>query len=264
MKTLAAIIRPMYPICLQKNINMTSINSLSLAAPVRLLQQSKGIKTVKSVLGIDSTTIHTRHFNNAAIDKYLSNPNFIYTDDNTIAQTSFWQRFWYAFFKFLSKLFSNHQTPHHVDLSYIPLIIGILLIAGLVIIITKMNTRNIFKKTVPAAIPYNLLSDDIHEVDFNAEITKAITENNYRLAVRLLYLSALKELNDAGQIKWKADKTNAAYVSELSGHSQAGLFRILTIQFEYIWYGNFNISKTAFNSINHQFNQLKKYLHERV
>ncbi len=112
-------------------------------------------------------------------------------------------------------------------------------------------------KTQPADLAYETLTEDIHTLDFGVAIDEAVSQRNYRLAVRLLYLQTLKRLTDAGLIDYKPDKTNRQYVHELSAPRQAG-FEGLTRQFEFVWYGDFPVDETRFRAIQEQFYQFSR------
>ncbi len=109
-----------------------------------------------------------------------------------------------------------------------------------------------------AQLGYDVLDENIHEINFTDRINQAVEARNYRLAVRLLYLQSLKSLTDAGQIRWQADKTNRQYAQELVGNPKRLPFEQLTTQFEYVWYGNFPVDETRFGHIRQQFNQFNQ------
>jgi hypothetical protein len=110
------------------------------------------------------------------------------------------------------------------------------------------------------AVPYSESLEDIHGINFDAEVEKALAQHNYRLAVRLLYLKCLKQLSDKNLIQWEIDKTNTAYLYELKNNEQRQIFGLLTSRFEYVWYGNFPINKQAFSDIDLLFQNFKKQL----
>jgi hypothetical protein len=119
----------------------------------------------------------------------------------------------------------------------------------------------LFDKDSPqGALPYQETLENIHEINFDDDIESALAQRNFKLAVRLLYLRSLKQLNDAGLIQWQIEKTNSVYVDELSNPNQRQTFSILTRQFEYIWYGNFPIDEQAFRNINTLFQDFKQIL----
>ena len=106
-------------------------------------------------------------------------------------------------------------------------------------------------------MPYDESVENIYAIDFNAEIDKAVTQQNYRLAVRLLYLRSLRQLADAGLIHWDVNKTNTIYINELANAEQRLAFKLLTRQFEYVWYGEFIIDAQIFTKITALFNNFK-------
>jgi hypothetical protein len=115
-------------------------------------------------------------------------------------------------------------------------------------------------KSRKTPLAYTESTENIHEINFDEEIEKAIASHNYRLAVRLLYLRSLKQLSDNGLIQWQPEKTNSVYVYELNNPSVRQSFVSLTRQFEYVWYGGFNIDGAAFGNINQLFQNFKKQL----
>ncbi|HVZ96751.1 MAG TPA: hypothetical protein VG847_07740 [Chitinophagaceae bacterium] len=90
-------------------------------------------------------------------------------------------------------------------------------------------------------------------------IGEAEANNDYNLATRYLYLQSLKKLSDRELILFSPDKTNSAYIHELSGQIFQPAFGRLTMNYEYIWYGKFSVSrdrylqlKNSFQSFNNQ------------
>ncbi|GAB3707947.1 hypothetical protein GCM10027592_42580 [Spirosoma flavus] len=134
----------------------------------------------------------------------------------------------------------------------------LLAIAGLAIYLLMKAEAFSFlfpKKAQSTDLDYENLSENIHEIDFNAAIEEAISGRNFRLAIRLLYLQSLKRLTDANLIDYKPDKTNRQYVTELANSPLQTDFEQLTRQFEFVWYGDFPVDETRFNAIQAQFGQ---------
>ncbi len=102
-------------------------------------------------------------------------------------------------------------------------------------------------------LDYETITENIHEIDFNGAIGQAVEQQNYRLAVRLLYLQTLKRLTDAELIQYKPDKTNRQYVYELANSPRQADFEHLTRQFEFIWYGDFPVDAGRFDELRVQF-----------
>lgn len=110
-----------------------------------------------------------------------------------------------------------------------------------------------FKSPTKTTLQYETLNENIHELNFAALIEQAAEAGNYRLAVRLYYLKTLKQLTDKNHIQWQPTKTNRSYVFELNNSTLKPDFEILTQQFEYVWYGDFAVSKQNFEEIKTQF-----------
>lgn len=90
-------------------------------------------------------------------------------------------------------------------------------------------------------------------------IRQAITEKDYRLAVRYHYLKTLRSLDDKGWIRYHAQATNHDYMKQVNQHGVAGEFRLLTQVYEYVWYGEFALSEEQFNLVQQHF---QNYYHK--
>ena len=102
-------------------------------------------------------------------------------------------------------------------------------------------------------LPYTSLTDNIHAINFRDRLDEALRQQNYRLAVRLLYLQTLKHLTDRRLIAWQPDKTNRSYVYELADSPLRGAFERLTQQFEFVWYGDFPVTEAQFAALRQEF-----------
>jgi hypothetical protein len=128
-----------------------------------------------------------------------------------------------------------------------------LLLAAAVFVVLKLaqvDLTGVFGRAPRRApLPYDTAGEDIHAVDFETRLAEAEAAGNYRLAVRLGYLQLLKNLTDAGLIRWQPDKTNHAYLAELpTGAVRAG-FGEVTRQFEYVWYGELALSGRLYEQV---------------
>ena len=131
-------------------------------------------------------------------------------------------------------------------------------IAIMIWFLLTSNVRLFQKKS--SRIPANsneLAVEDIFEINYDNEIAKAIKENDFRLAVRLLYLQLLKDLSNKNIIQYKQDRTNGEYLLQLLGTAYYADFFQLTRSFEYTWYGQFLISEESFYKVQRNFSQFK-------
>jgi hypothetical protein len=103
--------------------------------------------------------------------------------------------------------------------------------------------------------------ENIEELDIHALLQQALAQGNYRLAVRLYYLSLLKSLNQVGLITWKKDKTNREYLTELFSKDQYfDDVRKLTLAYEQVWYGEHAITQESFQQLTVRFETVNQKL----
>src|SRR5688572_2239941 len=89
-------------------------------------------------------------------------------------------------------------------------------------------------------------------------LRNAIRNGNYRLAVRYLYLQSLQRLSEKKFIELNSNKTNYEYVMEVRRHKFANEFASLTLQYEYVWFGEYTVDERLFEQIQGSFTQFNK------
>jgi hypothetical protein len=98
------------------------------------------------------------------------------------------------------------------------------------------------------------MHEDIRQ-DLDCEIRGAIAQYDYRSAVRYSYLKALQVAEEKHWIHRTPTDTNGDYIRQMHRHSQEKNFRFLTHVYEHVWYGNFLLNRSQFESVTHSFNQ---------
>ena len=91
-------------------------------------------------------------------------------------------------------------------------------------------------------------------------ISQAVMNKNYRLAVRYGFLQTLQMLSGSGLVQLSGDKTNYQYVNELQGKPYQNDFAALTLNYEYVWYGKFDISEDVYNRLRREY----KSFHQKL
>ena len=76
------------------------------------------------------------------------------------------------------------------------------------------------------------------------------------MAVRYYYLQALKELDLKNLIDFEAQKTNEDYTSEINNAQLNIIFKKVTRIYNFIWYGDFQVSKDDFLLAEKGFSEL--------
>jgi hypothetical protein len=204
----------------------------------------------------DSSTVQPRKFNESAITDYKKQPKFQY-DKTGEPVRSLWDRFWSWFWNKIDELWSTSVGSNTVKTIFILLGIG-----AIVFIIMKMmgDRSGLFRSQGRKGLDYEVGAEDIHSIPFEDAIREALDNENYRLAVRLVYLHSLKLLSDRALIDWKPGKTNSAFIYELKNHPVYKPFNHLTVQFEYAWYGGEMVSKELYREFDDSFKEFKTHI----
>lgn len=108
-------------------------------------------------------------------------------------------------------------------------------------------------KRKPALIIAPLPSVSKPDTDTASELDQRISQaqrnGSYRLAIRYQYLKTLKLLADNHYIEMAADKTNFQYVREMTVRKYQNDFAAVTLNYEYVWYGEFQIDENLYGRI---------------
>ena len=212
----------------------------------------------QEVLLYDTSTVEVRNYNNGKIADYKTDPHFQY-EKALQPPASLWERFWAWFWNKVGELLSTRNGRR--TFTTVAVVIAAAILVFTIMKFTGMTRAGLFgEKNTGERIPYSVFEEDIHSISFQEAIERAISEGNLRLAVRLLYLQTLKKLSDRQLINWQINKTNIAYVHELSGTSYQQPFNQLTLTFETNWYGDRHIEAAAFNEVKQEFNQFNEQI----
>lgn len=204
----------------------------------------------KALLKNDSSAVVLKNFDLQKIRDYRTQKEFLY-DEQLSINTNWWDRFWRWIWDLITAAMENRYAGSFIKYLVIAIIVALVIFA--VIKLIGLDLKIFAGKSKAVDVPYDETLENIHEINFNEEIEKAVANGNYRLAVRLLYLRSLKLLSDRELIHWQPDKTNQAYVDELADQDKKEQFKVLTLQFEYIWYGDFAIDKDGFKGVKGNF-----------
>jgi hypothetical protein len=102
------------------------------------------------------------------------------------------------------------------------------------------------------------ITEDIFAINYQKEIDKAAANGNYRFAIRLMFLRLLKTMSERNIIRYKQDSTNLDYLLQLSNSNHYNDFFRITRNYEYSWYGQFEVKEDAFKVIRNDFDNLDR------
>jgi hypothetical protein len=139
------------------------------------------------------------------------------------------------------------------------IVIGLVIILLIVALIYLLRGSSISDKKVTSDLDFQLakLEEEVLESDFDKYLRLALEKEDYRIAVRILFLQLLQKMHENSLIFWKKDKTNQDFLNETRQKPNYVHFRDLTLAFEIVWYGDQKITKEQFNQLQLQFNSFK-------
>jgi hypothetical protein len=203
----------------------------------------------------DSKGIVLRRFDQDRMDSYRQQRAFHY-DKQVPQNENFLARLWRLFWETVYRALNGSQMGGAVK--YVVWALGAVALVFLIVKVSGMDLQIFMRAPRAVEIMYTESEDNIHEIDFDQEIDRAVAQANYRVAVRLYYLYSLKKLNDRELISWQPDKTNLMYLRELGDEQKRAAFSRLTNRFEYIWYGGFGIGQPDFIDLKADFDRFNR------
>ncbi len=224
------------------------------------MEQKKDTLLSANELTYDSAPIKPLKAAENLNEKY-SGKEFYY-EQNIVEGANFIERFFTWLFRKLNDIFGINISPGLQEiLKYLVyLILTVFAIWLLVKLLTNQSPKQLFQTKKQNLGEVYLEDENIEDVDFKKYIKQALKDKNYRLAVRYVYLDALKSLSQKGWIKWHNDKTNIEYLMEIKNPTVKKDFEQISYVYDNVWYGEYSIDKEDFNIINNKYRQLERQL----
>ncbi len=131
--------------------------------------------------------------------------------------------------------------------------IGIVIFILYKLVLSKGNF--IFRKNSSSSSAAREI-EEAHDIDnasdYDALIRQSYKLEDYRMAVRYLFLKTLRLLADKQLLQHSTDKTNFQYVQEMVPEKKND-FANLVLNYEYIWYGNLKIVPDQYTQVEKKF-----------
>ena len=162
-----------------------------------------------------------------------------------------------AFFKWLVKNVNPNITSKQVKVT-LWVVTGIVVL--LILLILYFYRPSLFYINKKKKIEFQVEDEDIHALDFDKLIKESLDSGCYSDAIRWTYLLTLKELHERELISWDSFKTVIEYTHELKRTDLKSEFKVLSQQFLYYRYGNFEASKDTFSNFSALSNAITKRL----
>jgi len=208
---------------------------------------------------IDTTAVVRRTTPTDALSRFRADPAFQY-DGRSPAQLSLWQRIKAWIWTHLLKPFDNPAlSPVWNGLFYL-FVAGGMFFA--VMKLLKMDAEGVFfrrRRRENGPVEINV---DAPNADLDRLIEKAVSANDFRRAVRIIYRKALRDLAERDLIHWRRERTNQEYLAELSVPRLRRPFAALTYLFEYVWYGEFPVNETVYRQMRGAYSRFHRLVSE--
>ena len=175
---------------------------------------------------------------------------------------SWWDRILLAINNFINNLLG--AVAESGMLSIVVLLIIVVVICLIVLKLIGVDYRTLLGKKELDKSDIDIYTENVHEMNFDALISNALRNKDYRLAVRFLYLKNLKQMSDKDIIEWSSHKTNYSYQYEMQNPLLRSKFLETTLIFDYVWYGEFELDESKFTEVDSRMGDLNKMInHER-
>lgn len=206
----------------------------------------------------DTAAIEFRQPDSDVMEKVFSDDDWKYVEEkSTDQQDSFFDRLLdkllRSFFEDVSDdLSSSDGSSRRMNgWTIFILLIGVALIVFFVLKATGTGGNLLFKRKTKTKedVDASVEDVDIHAINYDSQIQSALQASDFRLAVRLWFLRSLKEMTDRDLINWKIDKTNSDYYYELSGSGLQQQFGRVSLIYDYIWYGDFEVDEMGYRKV---------------
>ncbi len=179
-----------------------------------------------AILPTDTLAVDT-----AAMANWRSDGRYDYSRELLQGDFSLWEWLQYQLNYWIQNLF-GWAEPSESN-KWLWLLGAIVIVVGIAYVIVIRRPSLFGRRADKLPIDYRVIEDNIYGIDFDALIARALSRNDYGGAVRLVYLQTLRQLNDAGRIKWRKSKAPMQYAGE-EGSSD---MRQLVMLFLYVRYG---------------------------
>lgn len=238
--------------------NAPTVTIDSIATSNSAKRKSEILVSVKK----DTSFIQKKTFSEEAMKTYRSSEDFVYNEDYSFTSAldklfdTLKRYFLWLLEKLFGPLFAKNVFDALPNRDIVIYTITFVLLGLIVLFFYKSKLRFLFYKKSKKSSSTTFIEENIHEIDFHNEILLAEDQKKYRMAIRLQFLSLLKQLDTIDFIQWQSQKTNRDYVQELNDASIRSEFEELVSIFEYVWYGEFTPDVEQYKKAVAKFSQL--------
>lgn len=207
-------------------------------------------------LGIDSSSVRALDLDPGIHEELASSEAYDYKIEAQDPET-FWQRFKRWLIELIRSITAVPWVKTALKIFFY-IVFGLVFIALIYQVLGGEIQSAFIGKNSNKDLSVSRGIEDIQSADLQKELDQAISAGNYALAVRYLYLMAIRDLDQKNLLDWKKDKTNHDYLRELSGTATYAPFDRLTYYYDYIEYGEFPVGKESFERVQSIYSEIRE------
>ena len=202
------------------------------------------------------------NFNEEKTKRYKEDPAFDYSE--AVEGDSWWTKFkryvrlqWQ---RFLDWLFGDYSPPLllAIFLDILPYLLLGMLLTFILYLFSRLNpAAGLLGSSEKAEIHFDDEEKIVKSRNIPELIKKAVAEENYRLAVRYHFLYILQQLSQNGYVNYDSSKTDEDYLAELKNEDLKAHFRKVNRIYDFIWYGNFEITADDYERFRQAFQKME-------
>jgi hypothetical protein len=213
--------------------------------------QPVGLDT--TVTAVDTVTIartpaipELRSFSDSAIAAYRADPAYAY--ERSFQEVPSW---WDQFKEWLGRWIDRWlgTAPAEFVLDNIWLIILILALALVLMVFRRRIFTSAFRGKVQRSAGVSALHEEMQADDLDERIATAERNEEWRRALRLHYLRALRTLVETGHITPRPEATDHDYLQQVTDPGLRRQFDRLAFTFQWVWYGEADLDRSRYGSL---------------
>lgn len=200
---------------------------------------------------IDFSKIEVRQPDSSFVSSYSSQKEFIYS------QPAIKTNFFKQLFTYLQKRLGALSRITAALPWIMKALIGLLILFSVFVVIKQSNLHKLFYSEKEIKSPEFRISAVSNQlIYYDNEIKTQLNQKQFRKAIRLLYLKVFQQLQVKDIIKYSKDKTNVDYLRDLSNTDIKPFFYNVTQIYNYVWYGELEISEEQFLNFEKSFQSI--------
>lgn len=228
-------------------------------------QEKDSLPEVAEIKYDEETGLSPVEFDQKRIEDYRSQEEFDYI--NALEKDNWWTRFkkWLnaKYNQIIAWLFGDYKAGSFlaVIIKILPYLLIFIFLGLIVWLFSRLNPgSHMLRSQKQNEVFLSEEEELVKNEDLLALGKVAVNKGEFRLAVRYYYLNALKKLDELRIIDYQFQKTNKEYREEIDNSRIKKEFSEITNLYEFIWYGNFNVSESDFKLAEKGFSRMNETL----